>query len=293
MAAWRLVVFTALSAGACPVSLNATLRLDGVSYDVDDALPNEQDLLKDALCRGPLGMSAGCGTASITLTGTAEVETAVSPPTEWSTVQLTACLQTASGTAPPLAAAGDGAKMLQTLTAGASAWNTSTAASFSAVTIDCASCAHCPAATHAKTGTTSRCSRCGDGFHAKSPNSTERADGCIQCPTGHAGTGGTCAECTGSYGPNKLRTECSVKVPVWKENWFLGLMAAIIVTAVVVGVFRKMLRRALNKESPEPDALVPKAAGKAMVTRDTSEVPDDEEDLEPGRAGQQPAAFKL
>ena len=134
-------------------------------------------------------------------------------------------------------------------------WGEAPVVSVEEAGVSCAQCAHCPKATHAMQG--SRCSQCQDGNQPGGDNLSCRA-----CPTGHAGTRGTCAKCTGKWVPNPQRTACDKKRPVWKEDWFVYLIAASLAVAAIAYVFRKMCRRIANKQSPEPESVIPASSGK-------------------------------
>ena len=92
---------------------------------------------------------------------------------------------------------------------------------------DGAECTHCEPGTQPNGGKTgcencpanqyfdvdlSLCKRCDAGFQLND-GSTNETSNCVRCPSGRAGSAGTCAACTAGQEPNQERTACGACSP--------------------------------------------------------------------------------
>ena len=298
-----LVLGTVARFSACPVQLISTIHIQGKDADVSADKENAYSVLNKTLCHILPTISSGtCTSANGTTATITEASNftshtdAVNPASSFSKVQLQICLSSAvsrEATEADVQALSNSTAIelkLRDLDSGVpTKWGEAPVVSVEEAGVSCAQCAHCPKATHAMQG--SRCSQCQDGNQPGGDNLSCRA-----CPTGHAGTRGTCARCTGKWVPNPQRTACDKKRPVWKEDWFVYLIAASLAVAAIAYVFRKMCRRIANKQSPEPEPVIPASSGKEMVAREMRNKDKDrqEKENEASAGGEHPAAaYKL
>ena len=294
-----LVVGAVARFSACPVQLTGTLRVQGPNSDVISAKDSAYSVLNQSLCHvlpsiGSVTCTSANGTqAAITAANfTSYTDVVQNSKSSFSEVQLKICLSAAASreaTESDVRALSNSSAIqqkLRELDSGASnVWGAEPVVSVKGAGVSCLQCAHCPQASHALQG--DRCSQCHDGFQPASSNLV-----CKECPVGHAGTQGECKKCKGND-PNPQRTKCDKKRPFWKRDWFVYLIAAIIAVAAIFYAFRKMCRRMANKQSPEPEPVVPATAGKEMVAREMRT--KDKEEEEQGVAYGEPpaAAYKL
>lgn len=110
-----------------------------------------------------------------------------------------------------------------------------------------------------------RCRACGVGQGVVATNTPVV---CKLCRSGFASVHGVCTPCRGDTWSNKERSACSGSVPVWKQNWFLGLMVAIVVAFAMFRQFRQCCERKAKGEPFEPTPIVPEGSGAAIVARE-------------------------
>ena len=133
-----------------------------------------------------------------------------------------------------------------------------------------------------------KCRQCGAGTFPKKKSSLSPAE-CTLCKAGSMSVNGVCEACTGESWSNKARTACSGKLPVWKKNWFLGLMCGILVAFAMFKHFKQCCERKAKGQSFEPDPVVPEGTGAAIVARETAKNMADEAPVaEGGGQGQGP-----
>ena len=293
-----LVLGTVARFSACPVQFTSTIHVQGNDADVSADKENAYSVLNKALCHilptisSDTCTSANGTTATMTEANFTSHTDAIKPVFSFSKVQLHICLSSAGSreaTKADVQALSNSTAIqlkLRDLDSG-NKWGAVPVVSVEETGVSCSQCAQCPKATHAMQG--SQCSQCQDGNQPGTDNLS-----CSACPSGHAGTGGTCVRCTGEWVPNPQRTACDKKQPVWKQDWFVYLIAAGLAVAAIAYVFRKMCKRIANKQPPEPESVIPASSGKEMVAREMRNKDRQEPKNEAPADGELPAAaYKL